>query len=113
MAFKDVRASLGRNHPDTLEAWRNFNEKNDNIKNFTVSSQVAYERGVASQLKDTPKLFHSYIKHRKVGRPGVGPLKLNSREITDDPSKMAEAFVNAFSSVFSTRAHDVSAAHLS
>ena len=84
---------------------------NNQIKNFTVSSQISYERKVVSQLKESPKLFHSYIRHRKVGRPGVGPMRLECGTLSDNAIDMAEVFVSSFSSVFSGEIPDTYGHH--
>ena len=75
--YKETRGINGRSHPYTVQAWNDFNRSNVDIKRFAVNSQMGYEKKVASQINTKPKLFHSYIRHRKVGKPSVGPLKLN------------------------------------
>ena len=47
-------------------------------------------------------LFHSYIKHRKVSRPLVGPIRLTDGSLTDNPNVVAECFVSSSHSVFSS-----------
>ena len=98
--YKETRSTNGRTHPSALLAWQAFEDANIDIKMFAINSQIDYERKVATQLNTKPKLFHSYIRHRKVGKPTVGPLKLSTGEMTDDPGKMAEAFAEAFSDVY-------------
>ena len=46
------------------------------------------------------KLFHSYIRNKKVGRPSVGPLKLNDGTVVDSNIEMAELFAESFASVY-------------
>ena len=65
--YKDCRRQLGRRHPDTLTAWRNFTDANSRIKQFTANSQAQYEKTIAEQIKTNPKLFHSYLRHKRVG----------------------------------------------
>ena len=98
--YKESRRTYGRTHPTTMQAWYAFEDKNTEIKMFATNSQIEYEKKVASQINTKPKLFHSYVRHRKVGKPSVGPLKLCTGEMTDDPSKMAEALAVAFSGVY-------------
>ena len=50
--------------------------------------------------KDNPKLLHSYIRHKKVGRPSVGPIRLDSGRLTDSPSEMDEVFASSFAAVY-------------
>ena len=98
--YKSVRSVRGRRHPETLEAWREFVTANNDIKQFALHSQRNYENSIADQLKTNPKLFHSYLRHRRVGRPSVGPLKMADGSITDDPALMAERFAESFLRVF-------------
>ena len=100
--YKDSRATHGRSSPLLLQAWQKFVDVNTQVKNFAISSQIAYEKRIASMLKTDPKLFHSYLRHRRVGRPNIGPLKLSNGALTDDALSMAECFVESFSSVFTT-----------
>ena len=100
--FKERRFQMGRRHPSTLEAWQRFTTANNNIKNFAIDSQKNYEANIAMQLKTDPKLFHSYLRHRRVDRPTIGPLKTSDGDITDNPLEMAEQFAQSFKSVFST-----------
>ena len=54
-------------------------------------------------MKENPKLFHAYIRHKKVGRTSVGPLSLASGELSDSPHDMSESFSQAFSSVYTSQ----------
>ena len=100
--FKEKRTRMGRNDPSTLEAWQHFTAANNNVKNFAIDSQKAYEANIARRLSTEPKLFHSYLRHRRVGRPTIGPLKTADGDVTDNPLEMAEQFVKSFKSVFAT-----------
>jgi hypothetical protein len=53
-----------------------------------------------STLTDAPKLFHSYVRRKKVGAPSVGPIRQNCGLIVDDPAILCEVFANSFSSAF-------------
>ena len=99
--YKETRTLMGRRHPTTFEAWRSFTEANDRMKNFAVNSQKEYEKNIAQQIKTSPKLFHSYMRHRRVGRPSIGPLKIDDDSVTDDPTLMAKQFASSFLEVFS------------
>ena len=98
--FKALRQLHGRNDPRTVAAWENFTAANNDIKHFSINSQKEYERTVAKQLGTAPKLFHGYIKHRRVGRPSVGPLRMQNGNLTDNPKTMANLFVNSFASQY-------------
>jgi hypothetical protein len=49
---------------------------------------------------DSHKLFHAYIRRKKVGCPSIGPLKVPGGELVVNPGQMAEIFVASFSGVF-------------
>ena len=98
--FKEIRGSYGRTHQNTLDAWNKFHDVNTTIKHFAVNSQIEYEKSISCQIGPNPKLFHSYIKHRRVGKPSVGPIILSNGILTDDPKQMAEGFAASFASVF-------------
>ena len=83
-----------------MTAWEDFIDANYEIKCFAVNSQKNYECLLGDQLKSSPRLFHSYIKQRKVNRPSIGPLRLPNGNMTDNPSIMANYLVNSFASVF-------------
>ena len=100
--YKNLRFSFGRNHNDVLTAWQNYTLVNEQILNFAVQSQKDYELSISRQVNTQPKLFHSYIKHRKVCRPSIGPIKLPNGQITDDPVVMANNFVLSFARVFNS-----------
>ena len=86
----------GRHSPLNNSAWCSFQDTNKKVKNFALNAQKSYERSLVQQLKSSPKLFHGYIKHRKVGRPSVGPISADDGELSDDPAIMSECFANAF-----------------
>ena len=73
---------------------------NAEIKNYCIESQKSYELSLISQMDRNPKLFHAYIKHRKVSRPSIGPLQLPDDSLTDSLVAMAECFLQGFASVF-------------
>ena len=72
------------------------------IRNFEVNCQKEYEGLLADQINNNPKLFHSYVKHRRVARPSIGPIKTNDGFLSDDPTVMANCFACSFASVFTT-----------
>ena len=101
--YMSAKATYGRHHTLTSEAWSEFCTCNRRYKSYAVDSQISYEKSVASQLGSKPKLFHSYIRHRKVGKPKVGPLRTATGDLTDDPADMAAAFSYSFAGVFNPR----------
>ena len=98
--FKRVRGDTGRDSEETAVAWNEFRLVNEEIKLFVLNSQISYEKSLVAQINSHPKLFHSYIKHKKVNPPCIGPLKLPDGQLTDDPRAMAELFLQSFSGVF-------------
>ena len=99
--YKDCRMAHGRYHTITLTAFAEFKRRNDEVKRYAIDSQKKYELKLSTQIDTNPKLFHAYIKHKKVGKPVVGPLRISNDSLTDDPSAMANIFVTSFASVFS------------
>ena len=98
--YKATRVNLGRGHQSAVSAWDAYVYINSKIKKFAIDSQISYERKISDQIGSNPKLFHSYLKHRKVGKPSIGPIKLQDGTLTDDPQLMADCFASSFASVF-------------
>ena len=98
--YKVARSSHGRQSPITVQALLNFNAANADVHNFQHLSQASYESSLVHQMKEKPKLFHAYIRHKKVGHNSVGPLRIESGELCDMPDVMSESFSQAFSSVY-------------
>lgn len=97
--FKLARQTYGRHSHLTLQKLYKFNEINATLRSEVLNAQIKYEENLAENRATKPKLFHSYIRNRKLDRPRVGPLRVDG-ELSDDPNIMANAFVEAFSSVF-------------
>ena len=98
--YKVARQHLGRSCTDVRAALAEFNSVNKRYRSFSVHAQADYESNLIVKSKENPKVLHSYIRKRKVGRPSVGPLKLGSGELTDNPVIMSEHFAESFSAVF-------------
>ena len=109
--YKSVRRSWGRRSPEALQALQLFLEVNFEYRNFAVSSQIGYERSLADQLTHSPRLFHSYIRRKKVGQPQVGPIRLPTGALTSDSATMAEALAGAFAGVYARDSSLVPAEH--
>ena len=97
--FKLYRRTYGRNSVQALQSFYHFNQSNNLLKSELFNLQVAYEETLSTTRDVKPKLFHSYIRHKKVDRPGVGPLQING-SIVENTDLMCEIFADAFSSVF-------------
>ena len=100
-----------RKSTDAIAACASFQTTNRSVRGFSVASQASYELNLLNQSRDCPKLLHSYIRDKKTARPSVGPIRLCSGELTDDPRAMAEAFASSFSSVYTKEALEHPAPH--
>ena len=109
--YKTIRNIQGRRSLEALEALQLFQAANHEYRNFAVSSQIAYERSLADQLYCAPRLFHSYIRRKKVGQPQVGPIRLPSGDLVSDCVGMAEALAGAFAGVYARNPNLVPAQH--
>ena len=98
--YKRQRKVLGRNHDQTLDALNSFNVVNYQYRNYVRERQCYYESSIVGRLASAPKLFHSYIRRRKIGCPSVGPLRSGNGEIVSTASEMCEMLVTSFSAVF-------------
>ena len=98
--FKSSRVSYGRRDDRTAQAFTDFKVISERCRNFGLHSRCAYEARLIAQIKINPKLFHSYIWHKKVGCPSVGPLKLASGRLISEPYMLCEEFASVFSSIF-------------
>ena len=96
--YKSNRSRHGRLSPITLNSWHSYSLSNKAIKDFKIRSRISYENNLINKIKNNPKLLHSYLRRQKLSRPSVGPLLIDNTLI-DDPTSMAEHFVEAFSSV--------------
>lgn len=97
--YKEQRTIFGRLSCQARQSLYDFNRLNNNLRITMLQLQVEYEEHLIEQRPVKPKLFHSYIRKKKVARPRVGPISC-ANSLTDDPSTMSEIFVDAFSSVF-------------
>lgn len=100
--YKLARREHGRRSISAAEALSQFNVANASIHKFHVTSQAEYESSLIHRMKENPKLFHSYIRHKKIGRTSVGPLYTITGELSDSPQAMAESFSKAFSLVYTS-----------
>ena len=101
--FKAVKHRLGNRSPEVSVAYKAFADINTRFRNFAVHSQSKYEEGLIAKSKENPKLLHSHIRHKKVGRSSAGPVRLPSGVLCDDPTRMSECFAEAFASVYASQ----------
>ena len=100
--FKEARSLYGRRSHQAVEALGLFQVSNVAYRNFCNRSIESYEQSLASNFKTNSKLFHKYIRSKKVGNPSVGPMKVDNG-FTTDCFRMAEVFADSFASVYSQR----------
>ena len=79
--YKRQRRVLGRNHGQTLDALNSFNVVNYQYRNYVIERQCHYESSIVGRLASARKLFHSYIRRRKIGCSSVGPLRAGNGEV--------------------------------
>ena len=100
--YKNIRSVHGRRSREATAALASFQEINCSFRGFYNREVISYEQSVAADLKTNSKLFHKYIRSKKVGNPSVGPLKSGSQFVTGC-EEMAEILADGFSSVYSTQ----------
>jgi hypothetical protein len=98
--YKVLRARHGRFDDRAAGALVEFNNLNFQLRHYVRNSRSQYENSLIERYKDAPKLFHAYIRKKKKGRIGVGPLRLPCGQLVDTPAEMAELLVSTFASVF-------------
>ena len=99
-SYKQARQQFGRHSAKSSDSYASFQYWNRRYRSFTVSCQADYEENILLHSKDNPKLLHSYIRTKKVGALSVGPIRLDSGQLTDKPGVMAEVFASSFASVY-------------
>ena len=99
-SYKNLRSMHGRLSPQASDALVHFNNLNYQYRNYSISSQSQYELSLIDSFNTNPKLLHSYVRHKKVGQPCVGPLVTREGVMTNDCKAMADVFVKAFASVY-------------
>jgi len=99
MDYKETRLRCGRMSSEATESLQLYMETNREYRNYAIHRQSKYEEKLANLLSRAPKLFHGYLRERKMGCPSVGPLR-TAGELTYDHREMSEEFATAFSRVF-------------
>jgi hypothetical protein len=97
--YKQLRLELGRLDVRAVAALNQFNVVNYEYRNFVRNDRICYEKGLVAKLASAPKLFHSYVRRKKVGALSVGPIRQESG-LVDDPVLLSEIFARNFSSAF-------------
>ena len=94
--YKKARLCHGRKSVAAESALQNFFSLNRSLKRFSLDSQANYEQQLLEDCADNPKAFHAYLRRKKVGCPGVSPLRLTNDTISDDPAAMAQSLCGCF-----------------
>ena len=97
--YKQLRAAHGRNSILANDALQSFLNLNYQYRNYAIHKQISYEVNILENYCVKPKVFHSYIRGKKVGCPSVGPLG-DADNLISDPGEMAQLLASAFASVF-------------
>ena len=97
--YKEARSLYGRNDDRSQHLLTMFHQLNIRYRNFSTTSRATYEEELIHR-QDSRKLFHAYIRNKKVGRPKVGLLRLPDGEMVVDSRAMSNIFAESFSSVF-------------
>ena len=63
--YKSTRRIHGRRSVIAVEALSQFNSINADIHTFHIRSHAQYESSLIHRMKENPKLFHAYIRHKK------------------------------------------------
>ena len=110
VAYKDARALNGRRSQRALDALEIFLSINATYRNYYNNSVKRYEELLAVDMKKNSKLFHKYIRSKKVGNPSVGPLVADDG-LTSDCYEMAEILADSFASVYTVLSLDSPSPH--
>lgn len=98
--YKRLRNVHGRASEQAEQALGRYLSINSAYRNYARSKQCLHEQRLASLLVTAPKLFHSYVRERKIGCPTVGPLRATDGSLIHCNRQMSNEFANAFSAVF-------------
>ena len=81
---------------------KNYNKANNKARKECQKSQIRYEKDIAKQAKNNPKLFYGYANSKIKSRTGVADLNKSDGSKTSNDSEKAELLNKFFQSVFTT-----------
>ncbi|CAJ0925451.1 unnamed protein product, partial [Ranitomeya imitator] len=84
----------------TIEALKNYREKNTLSKNLIKAAKKETEKHIAKESKTNPKLFFNYINSKRIKTENVGPLKNSEERMVVDDEEKANILNTFFSTVF-------------
>ena len=76
------------------------------MKRFAIDSHKKYKPKLSAQIDTNLKLFLANIKHKKICKSVVGPLRTFDADLNDNTSTLTNIFVNSSTSVFSVEFQD-------
>lgn len=103
IAYRSAREIQGRHGEQAIASLEIFQGINHRFRHYCLNSRALYESSLMNRYGEAPKLFHSYIRKKKVGCLSVGPLRLPGESLLVTPVEMANVLVSTFSSVFVER----------
>ena len=87
------------NKYSSMEDKTEYENMERQVKNQIRNTKKNYERRLAREIKNNPKLFYNYINSKKSNRVAVGPLKHEGKLVTDC-EEICDKLGNHFGSVF-------------
>ncbi|CAJ0964212.1 unnamed protein product [Ranitomeya imitator] len=84
----------------TIEALKNYREKNTLSKKLIKAAKKETEKHIAKESKTNPKLFFNYINSKRIKTENVGPLKNSEERMVVDDKEKANILNTFFSTVF-------------
>ncbi|CAJ0926033.1 unnamed protein product [Ranitomeya imitator] len=84
----------------TIEALKNYREKNTLSKKLIKAAKKETEKHIAKESKTNPKLFFNYINSKRIKTENVGPLKNSEERMVVDDEEKANILNTFFSTVF-------------
>ena len=82
---------------ESLSEYKNLKKK---LKKLILRSKLKFEKEIAKNSKQNPKVFYAYIGGKKSNRTGVGPLQNVHGEIVTDDRVQAQMLNDYYGSVF-------------
>ena len=92
-------------HCRNLHTYNKYKAARNKVVYYLRRSKYKYEKNIAAEVKQNPKLFWKYVRAKSKTMSGINILEINGTKISDD-KMIAEKLNNHFVSVF-TIEHDV------
>ena len=77
-----------------------YNKLRNMVTSDIRKAKRSLEQKLATQIKENPKLFYSYVRAKSKTKIQVGPLKNSNGQIIGDSKEMTEILNGYFASVF-------------